>query len=45
MEDAFLSLRTFCSKVVEREASSVLIAFSFVLSASESLAPARTKSL
>jgi hypothetical protein len=43
--DASTSLSTFWLKVVCSVASSVLSAFSFSLSASDSVAPARTKSL
>ena len=45
MEEAFLSLSTFCSNVVSSVAISSFIAFSFALSLSDSVAPARTKSL
>ncbi|EFF43267.1 hypothetical protein XAUB_26480 [Xanthomonas citri pv. aurantifolii str. ICPB 11122] len=42
---AFTSASTFWLKVVPRLASSAFMALSVVLSASESLAPSRTKSL
>ncbi len=45
MEELFFSFCTFCLNVVCKLASSAFIALSFVLSGSESFAPARTKSL